>query len=46
MLMPKGRLKLSFLKSFSSFLFLLLLLSPLGCQKTAEMTTLSVSGMT
>lgn len=32
MLMPKGRLKLSFLKSFSSFLFLLLLLSPLGCR--------------
>ena len=46
MLTSKGRLKLSFLKSFSSFLFLLLLLSLIGCQKTSEMTTLSVSGMT
>ena len=45
MLMPKGRLKLSFLKSFSSFLFLLFLLSVIGCQKTSEMTTLSVSGL-
>ncbi len=45
MLMPKGRLKLSFLKSFSSFLFLLLLLSTLGCQKPSEMTTLSVESM-
>ena len=41
MLMLKGRLK----RSFPSFLFLLLLLSLIGCQKTAEMTTLSVSGM-
>ncbi len=45
MSMPKGRLKLSFLKSFSSFLFFLLLLSPLGCQKPSEMTTLSVESM-
>ena len=42
MLMSKGSLKLS----FPSFLFLLLLLSLISCQKTAEMTTLSVSGMT